>query len=133
MTQTVRTAPLSLSMPRRRRPRGPDRVEPVLEGLLPDSDATRTELARRFDAVAGNTFSLLAAVGRECAGAIQILPPDALDTVNENELIPLTHDDIGTRLEQLIHRRNPSWHADGEHWSLAGAQCRRVLSWFSGG
>ena len=69
---------LSLSMPRRSQAWGPDQVEPFLDGLLPDNQAARVEIARRYGAVAGNTFTLLAAVGRDCAGAVQFLLPGCL-------------------------------------------------------
>ncbi|MBB1029598.1 type II toxin-antitoxin system HipA family toxin [Dietzia sp. SLG310A2-38A2] len=118
---------LSLSMPRRLQPWGPQQVEPFLDGLLPDNQAARNEIARLYDAVAGNTFSLLAAVGRDCAGAVQFLPPDKADKFDEGTLIPVSESEIGERLQSLITSRQPSWQAHGEHWSLAGAQEKIAL------
>ncbi|EYT58650.1 transcriptional regulator [Dietzia sp. UCD-THP] len=118
---------LSLSMPRRRQPWGPDQVEPFLDGLLPDNQAARNEIARHYDAVTGNAFSLLAAVGRDCAGAVQFLPPDKADEFDEGALIPVSESEIGARLRSLITSRQPSWQARGEHWSLAGAQEKIAL------
>lgn len=118
---------LSLSMPRRQQPWGPHQVEPFLDGLLPDNRAARNEIARHYDAVAGNTFSLLTAVGRDCAGAVQFLPPDKADEFDEGALIPVSDSEIGERLQNLITSRQPSWQAQGEHWSLAGAQEKIAL------
>lgn len=118
---------LSLSMPRRRQPWDPERVEPFLDGLLPDNQGARVEIARRYGAVAGNTFTLLAAVGRDCAGAVQFLRPDAMDELDEGALVPMSDSDIGQRLHELITSRQPSWQARGEHWSLAGAQEKVAL------
>lgn len=126
---------LSLSMPRRRQAWGPDRVEPFLDGLLPDNQAARVQIARHHGAVAGNTFSLLTAVGRDCAGAVQFLRPDAMDELDEGVLVPMSDADISRRLRELISSRQASWQARGEHWSLAGAQekvalHRRADQWY---
>ena len=95
---------LSLSMPRRQQPWGPHQVEPFLDGLLPDNRAARNEIARHYDAVAGNTFSLLTAVGRDCAGAVQFLPPDKADEFDEGALIPVSDSEIanGCRISSPV-------------------------------
>ena len=118
---------LSLSMPRRRQPWGPDRVEPFLDGLLPGDQAARVEIARTYGAVAGNTFSLLSVVGRDCAGAVQFLRTEAMNEIDDGSLIPMSDSDIGERLKELITSRQPSWQLHGEHWSLAGAQEKIAL------
>ena len=53
-----------------------ERVENFFENLLPDSSAIRTRLAKRHAAVSEDTFDLLAAIGRDCAGAVQLLLVD---------------------------------------------------------
>lgn len=66
--------PVSFSLPLRedRFIGGP--VIAVFENLLPDNDAIRRRLAERSRAEGHDAFSLLAAVGRDCAGALQFLP-----------------------------------------------------------
>ncbi|MCG8360659.1 MAG: type II toxin-antitoxin system HipA family toxin [Kiloniellales bacterium] len=66
--------PVSFSLPLRedRFIGGP--VIAVFENLLPDNDAIRRRLAERARAEGHDAFSLLAAVGRDCAGALQFLP-----------------------------------------------------------
>lgn len=118
---------LSLSMPRRRQPWGPEQVEPFIDGLLPDNQAARQEIARHYDAVAGNTFSLLTAVGSDCAGAVQFVSPEEAEDFDESALTPLSEAEIGERLRTLVSSRRPSWQAHGEHWSLAGAQEKIAL------
>jgi serine/threonine-protein kinase HipA len=54
-----------------------DAVTHYFENLLPDSADIRRRLRRRFHARSGEAFDLLAAVGRDCAGAVQLLPPGA--------------------------------------------------------
>lgn len=49
-------------------------VEHWFANLLPDSAAVRDQVARRFE-VRATTFELLAEIGRDCVGAVQLLPP----------------------------------------------------------
>src|SRR5690606_38921149 len=69
--------PLSLSLPliQDQEIRGP-LVEHYFENLLPDSIDIRRRLRARFSATSMSSFDLLAAIGRDCVGAIQLLPPD---------------------------------------------------------
>jgi len=53
--------------------RGP-LVTDYFDNLLPDSDSIRRRLARHHQAAGIDAFSLLARLGRDCAGAIQLLP-----------------------------------------------------------
>jgi hypothetical protein len=44
------------------------------DNLVPDSDAIRARLRRRFGTQDESAFALLEAIGRDCVGAIQLLP-----------------------------------------------------------
>ena len=71
--------PLSLSLPLPlvgNEPLRGDRVEHFFENLLPDSGAIRRRLAQRYSSGSEDTFDLLAAIGRDCVGAVQLLPVD---------------------------------------------------------
>jgi serine/threonine-protein kinase HipA len=71
--------PLSLSLPLPligNEPLRGERVEHFFDNLLPDSGAIRKRLARRYSGGSEDTFDLLAAIGRDCVGAVQLLPPD---------------------------------------------------------
>jgi serine/threonine-protein kinase HipA len=70
--------PLSLSMPFTpgNQPYRGDVVSAFFDNLLPDSDAIRRRLAQRHRTGSTNAFDLLVALGRDCVGAIQLLPPD---------------------------------------------------------
>ncbi len=50
----------------------------VFDNLLPDNDDIRRRVAARMDAGGIDPYSLLAAIGRDCIGALQFLP-DGLD------------------------------------------------------
>ena len=67
---------LSASLPVRPERYSPSEAAPFLEGLLPDGWA-RGGLERRFDVHRVDSFSLLAAVGAECAGAVSLVPTGA--------------------------------------------------------
>ena len=49
-------------------------VNNFFENLLPDSDAIRRRLQARFATDSTEAFDLLAAIGRDCVGAVQLLP-----------------------------------------------------------
>lgn len=84
--------PLSLSLPfiPGNKPHRGDAVRTYFENLLPDSKGIRERVARRFQAGSTDAFALLAEIGRDCAGALQVLPdaapPDGVDEVHATPL-----------------------------------------------
>ena len=129
--RSVNPTPLSLSMPLAR-PLHKNRVVSAwLEGLLPDNLAVRAEWGRRFQVSARNPFSLLRHVGRDAAGAVQVLPvdvdpPDAAHRTGE--LRPLAEAEVSAMLVALTVR-DDGWEvgAGSGRWSLAGAQNKVAL------
>jgi serine/threonine-protein kinase HipA len=70
--------PLSLSLPfkpQNEAHRG-SLVSNYFDNLLPDSEAIRRRIAQNFGTDGVEPHQLLAAVGRDCVGAIQLLPTD---------------------------------------------------------
>lgn len=67
--------PLSLSLPLVRAAHKNRPARAFLQGLLPDSSGRLAELAREYRVSGGNPFVLLSHVGRDAAGAVQLLPP----------------------------------------------------------
>ncbi|WP_256742916.1 HipA N-terminal domain-containing protein, partial [Cronobacter sakazakii] len=68
--------PLSLSLPftpGNQSYRGAQ-VRDYFDNLLPDSENIRRRLAMRYRAQSLEPFDLLAELGRDCVGAIQLLP-----------------------------------------------------------
>lgn len=49
-------------------------VKAVFDNLLPDRDAIRARVAERTGAEGTDYYSLLAAIGRDCVGALQFVP-----------------------------------------------------------
>jgi len=72
-----RAFPVSLSLPLREEPWRGEPVIAVFENLLPDSDDLRRRVAEKVGAAGVDAYSLLAAIGRDCIGALQFIAGDA--------------------------------------------------------
>lgn len=75
-----RALSLSLPFPPRNVPIQGAPVANYFDNLLPDSTAIRNRLRDRFGTDTAGTFDLLAAIGRDCVGAVQLLPEGAPPT-----------------------------------------------------
>ena len=73
------TRMLSLSMPFTpgNAPHRGDVVRNFFDNLLPDSDVIRRRLQDKFVTPTSDAFDLLGAIGRDCVGAVQLLPVGA--------------------------------------------------------
>ena len=123
--------PLSLSMPLVVAEHGRARIEPWLWGLLPDNEAILARWGQRFHVSPRNVFALLSAVGEDCAGAIQLVRPDRVSDVLQDEgqqIEWLTEADIAERLRTL-RQDQAAWRMarDTGQFSLAGAQPKTAL------
>jgi len=120
--------PLSLSLPAGlgATPLSGNAVESWFDNLLPDSDVIRRRAQTRFQAASTSAFDLLAAIGRDCAGAVQLLPPDQLPSdIDRIEARPLSNQEIGQRLRAVTATPAPGSldpEADALRLSVAGAQ-----------
>ncbi|OZI20968.1 toxin HipA [Bordetella genomosp. 9] len=124
--------PLSLSLPFRlgNTPYKGAIVDDFFDNLLPDSDVIRRRLAQHHRADSAAPFDLLAVLGRDCVGAIQLLPPDespaGLDRIDAD---PLTDADIALILRSAVSG-TPLGHDDRTsdlRLSIAGAQEKTAL------
>jgi serine/threonine-protein kinase HipA len=70
------TLPVSLSLPLREAAYTGEPVLAVFENLLPDNGELRRRIAARTQAEGTDAYRLLNAIGRDCVGALQFLPPD---------------------------------------------------------
>ena len=129
--------PLSLSMPLSVDRYENSKIEPWLRGLLPDNPYILDSWGKRFHVSPRNAFALLAEIGEDCAGAVQLIRPDQLDDIlkgSDDDLHVdwLTESDIAGRLRAL--QENPAaWRSarDTGQFTLAGAQPKTAL--FSNG
>lgn len=106
-------------------------VESWFDNLLPDSDAIRRRAQARFKAASTSAFDLLAAVGRDCAGAVQLFPPDQEPSgIDRIEARPLSDNEIGQRLRAVTSTPAPGSlgpEPDDLRVSVAGAQEKTAL------
>jgi serine/threonine-protein kinase HipA len=118
---------LSLSLPltSRRYPQGVARA--FLDGLLPEGDARRA-IADDFDVLASDTFGLIRALGRDCAGALVIQPDDESPPPQPTTLTaePLSEIDIAELVGNL--RSAPLGVSGRVRISLAGMQEKLLLT-----
>ena len=128
--------PLSLSMPLALERHANEKIDPFLWGLLPDNELILGQWAQRFHVSARNGFSLIAAVGEDCAGAVQFVRPQRLETIlgpAVPEIEWLDDAAIAQRLRTL-REDHSAWRIprDTGQFSLAGAQPKTALL-FDGG
>lgn len=126
-------ASLSLSLPRRLAPWTGKPVEAYIDGVLPDNQTMRQRIARSYGVNAGNPFSLLSAIGLDCAGGAQFVSPSDVESFNEKAALqPITESEIRQRLMSISDDRQATWQDADEHWSLNGAQDKIALRFQDG-
>ncbi len=114
-------SPLSLSLPLREAPFEDQQARPFFANLLPDA-GLREAVARKLGLSPGNDFALLAALGGECAGAVSLLPVEAVPGPT-GEYLALSGEEFDQLIEQLP-RRPLLGGERGIRLSLAGAQAK---------
>jgi serine/threonine-protein kinase HipA len=110
-----------------------DRVGFFFDNLLPDNEAIRRRVQAHFATPSGDAFDLLAAIGRDCVGALQLLPEGTTPAgVTKIDVTPLT--DVGVE-KMLLGGMTPPLGSrateDDEDLriSIAGAQEKTALTW----
>lgn len=124
---------ISLSLPLQRGRIIGSAVYNFFSNLLPDSEAIIDRMQVRFKVKTDHPFDLLAAVGRDCVGAIQLYSPDTeISSVMETHAEPLNE----TQIEELLDGYQTAPLGMGEdvdfRISLAGAQEKIALLWYQG-
>ena len=121
--------PVSLSLPLREDAYRGEPIVAVFENLLPDSNNLRKMVAARVGADGTDAYSLLARIGRDCAGALQFIPDEAGDVQNPAGIAGevIGDQDIEILLKNLS--RAPLGLTEDEEFriSVAGAQEKTAL------
>jgi serine/threonine-protein kinase HipA len=126
--QSPHGRPLSLSLPFTvdHLPLKGEKVRHYFDNLLPDSEAIRQRIQTRYRTPSNDAFALLAAVGRDCVGAVQLLPPEQdCSGFDRIEGVPLTDEEV----ERIVARTTgsgPRTEVD-LRISIAGAQEKTAL------
>lgn len=118
---------LSLTLPLTNERFGSGVVRPFLDGLLPEGDSRRA-LAEKLGLRADESFGLISALGRDCAGAVVIQPDDEPAPPSPTVLSaePLTDEALGDLVANL--RAAPLGVDQRVRISLAGVQEKLLLT-----
>lgn len=123
--------PLSVSMPVGLAAYGDRIVRPYLMGLLPDEEQTRAAIGAKYGISGDNPFRLLARIGRDCPGAVQVLAEnDVSNLSDQGNLIELSDADVSRILSEIRESSASAWTDQdglGGRWSLGGCQAKIAL------
>lgn len=133
--QTEGARPLSLSLPLTSQVYQGDQVLNFFDNLLPDSDAIKSRLQATFKVATSHPFDLLAAIGRDCIGAIQLYPIEKngvneLASIKNITAVPLSQQAIAEKIANQQHTPLGLNGEDDFRISLAGAQEKLALLWY---
>jgi serine/threonine-protein kinase HipA len=116
---------LSASLPLREEPYPNAQTKPFFEGLLPEGVARR-EVARAVGVSESNGFSLLEAIGAECAGAVVVLPPEA-GPPGQGSITWLSDAEVEEKLRDLPQHPLGINPEEGIRLSLGGVQHKLIV------
>ncbi len=131
-TQSEQGRPISLSLPFTpgNAPHRGTKVRAYFENLLPDSKDIKERLARRLNTGSTNAFELLAEIGRDCAGALEILPENATSAGTAPlQAEPLSEAQVAQILRGTTTSNAMGWGGEDDDFriSIAGAQEKTAL------
>jgi serine/threonine-protein kinase HipA len=115
--------PISLSLPLVSQTFSGDVVYNFFDNLLPDNSQIRARIQSKFHIAANQPFDLLASIGRDCVGAIQIIDGEILSFKNKINAESLNEKDIAAILRG--YQNYPLGMVDNTsefRISIAGAQ-----------
>lgn len=120
--------PISVGMPIKQNYFEKAHCEAFFGGLLPEGDEARKILGRRFGTSASNTFSLLRAIGAECAGALSIVETGlAPPAEGPSEVKRFSESELAQHIRELPQR--PLFVGlNGIRISLSGVQDKAAVS-----
>ncbi len=121
--------PVSLSLPLREDAYRGEVVTAVFENLLPDSAALRRRVAEKIGAAGTDAYSLLAAIGRDCVGALQFIGLDEACEIGPGTVRGKRVDEAA--IEKLLRDLSQAplglSHDEAFRISVAGAQEKTAL------
>jgi serine/threonine-protein kinase HipA len=114
---------ISLSLPIVLKRHTGDSVENYFDNLLPDSMPIRNRIQARFGIAKGDSFDLLAVIGKDCIGALQMLP-EYIETDDFHRIVAELLTDNSIAEIQKNYRSIPLGMNDEDDFriSIGGAQ-----------
>jgi serine/threonine-protein kinase HipA len=129
--ESPHSRPLSLSLPLLpgNRPHKGAAVRAFFDNLLPDSADIRQRLVHRYGASTTEPFDLLEQIGRDCVGALQLLPEDSpAPDVQRIDAVPLDEEAVARFLAGITYSGpRLGGESDDLRLSIAGAQEKTAL------
>lgn len=127
---------LSLSLPRSLGAKVTGEVvENYFDNLLPDAEHIRKRLQKRHKTNGVDAFELLSAIGRDCVGAVQLLPVDeSPDGFDRTDSLPMSDAQVEAHLLRSMSP-TPMGDVDDDQdfrISIAGAQEKTALLLLNG-
>ncbi|MDP2015768.1 type II toxin-antitoxin system HipA family toxin [Hydrogenophaga sp.] len=126
---------LSLSLPLGAQVIQGDRVRNYFDNLLPDNERIRERLKRRYQTESTEVADLLEAIGRDCVGAVQLLPPGMKPKGWDRiEAEPLQANQVASIIDGVT-AEGPAQQEDEDQLfriSIAGAQEKTALLLWKG-
>lgn len=120
--------PISLSLPLQSKPSLGDAVSNFFDNLLPDNLKIRQRIQAQFQTPTTQTFDLLAAIGADCIGALQLSPNPNPPSVREVRSRPISEAEIAEILNGYAsYPLGLAREKDEFRISLAGAQEKTAL------
>ena len=122
--------PISLSMPLTETKHKGDVVYNFFDNLLPENKEIRQRIQSRFGTKTDQAFDLLTSIGRDCVGAIQLLPEEAtIANVKTISCSPMNEHEIVESLRN--YQTLPLGMSENKDFriSLAGAQEKTAFLW----
>lgn len=106
-------------------------VEAYFDNLLPESEPIRRRIQERFHVTTRGPFDLLAAIGRDCVGAIQIMPSgEAPARVDKIDVVALSEAEVANEIAWVTTTGSVVRDEDQDfRISIAGAQEKTAFTW----
>lgn len=121
---------ISLSLPLREAPYNGAKVYNYFDNLLPDSREIRDRIVARYNADSTEPFDILTQIGRDCVGAVQLVPHgSAPPNVKQIQAKPLNDEQVADILKGYQSKIPLGMLPDENDFriSLAGAQEKTAL------
>jgi serine/threonine-protein kinase HipA len=128
---------LSLALPftPENAPHRGDVVANYFDNLLPDSDRIRARIRSKFSTDSTDAYDLLSAIGRDCVGAVQLLPEgESPKGYNRIEAEPLTEDEVEGAIAASLSGARIMGQSEADEFriSIAGSQEKTAFLFHKG-
>lgn len=126
---------LSMSLPLRKETFDDTQCFGYFNGLLPENPQMRKNIGQLLGINANNDFSLLAAIGNDCAGAVSFYKSDDMIILKEPVQIEgtaLSEAELANHIKELPYKPFFSDNITEQRYSLAGIQDKAAVSIIDG-